>query len=86
MIYLKSIKEFFYFDGGPGYGGAKDPSKPKSSDLANKEYIYSNINSKYYTLDDLEDLQNKYFQKYQKQFHIKTTQDLDYILNLVNPK
>jgi len=81
--YIKSIKEFFYYDGGPYYGSATDPSKPSPKNLAMREYIYSDLLSKYFTQSDLEDILNQYFIKFQKQATISNTAELDNIIKLI---
>lgn len=86
MKYIKLFREFFYYDGGPYYGSAVDPSIPSGKELALREYIYSNIQSKYFTKSDIEDLLNQYFIKYQKKTKISNTAELDNVIKLIYSK
>lgn len=83
MKHIKSLREFFYYDGGPYYGSAKDPSIPSGKELALREYIYSNLQSRYFTKQDIDELQNQYFIKYQTKAKITNTSELDNVIKLI---
>lgn len=83
MRYIKTY-ELFYYDGGPRYGSAKDPSRPKPNDLADNHYVYSDYKGKYYTDYDMEDVENEYFKKLFKRFKIIDSATLDLALKAID--
>lgn len=76
--------ELFYYDGGPRYGSAKDPSIPKYYDLAKERYFYSEIDKRYYDDYEIQEFERLYYNKFQKKVKIKNEGDLDSIISKLN--
>ncbi len=76
--------ELFYYDGGPRYGSAKDPSIPKYYDLAKERYFYSEIDKRYYDDYEIQEFVRLYYNKFQKKVKIKNEGDLDSIISKLN--
>ncbi len=79
MKYIKTY-ELFYYDGGPYYPSAKDPSKPKLKDLSNDHPIWSELNQRYYNEEDLNQIIQDYYKSNLRKIRINNTKELDYYL------
>lgn len=80
----RTKNELFYYDGGPRYGSAKDPSIPKYYDLAKERYFYSEIDKRYYDDYEIQEFERLYYNKFQKKVKIKNEGDLDSIISKLN--
>jgi hypothetical protein len=78
------INELFYYDGGPRYGIAKDPSIPRYYDLAKERYLYSEIDKRYYDDYEIQEFERLYYNKFQKKVKIRNEGDLDSIISKLN--
>ena len=88
MKYLKTY-EFFYIDRPVNYGGGTDPYQLNKISMLDCKWVYSELNDKYYSYDELLDLEDKWH-KYCVQNDIEDhigqitdTKILDYVLDKI---